>query len=130
MNAFTAGMHGVPMVFLTGDQAAADEVQALVPNCEATVVKQALPSEMRGLEVVPAISLSPEQARKAIREGVKLALGKQDRTEPYYIPPPYELKIQFTSAKFAQAAAGRPGVREINDVTFVMEKAEQPWLLL
>ncbi len=61
MNLYTAGLSHVPCVFLSGDRAAADEVQALVPEVEVAVVKEGLADAAGALSVSPALSLSPRR---------------------------------------------------------------------
>lgn len=130
MNCYTAGEHGVPFVFLSGDQAAAEEARALVPDVEVAVVKEGLSPQSAGLSVVPALSLAPERARDVIREAARRAMMKVDAIEPYRADPPFQLRVRFTEARFAKGLATRPGVTRIDETTVAMEDAEKPWMLL
>lgn len=78
MNCYTAGLSNVPFVFLSGDRAAAEEAQALVPNIEVAVVKEGLAEQASGLSVRPALSLAPQEARAVIRTAAKRAMAKID----------------------------------------------------
>ena len=49
MNTYIAGLSGVPLVFLSGDRAAAQEAQALVPGVETVVVKEGIAEGAEGL---------------------------------------------------------------------------------
>lgn len=98
-NFLFASYFGVPSIFLSGDQAAADEAKALVPNIETAAVKAGL---RRGPAAGisgddnrkfngAAIHLHPTKARKLIKEGVRRALAKRDEIKPFWLEPPYEL---------------------------------------
>lgn len=130
MNCYTAGEHGVPFVFLSGDRAAAEEAQALSPDVEVAIVKEGLSPQAGGLSVVPAISLAPKKAQELIREGAKRAMTKVGAIAPYRVEPPFQLRAQFTEAQFAERFATRPGVRRTDATTVEMEDAEKPWMLL
>lgn len=130
MNCYMAGQQGVPCVFLSGDRAGAEEAQALVPGLEVAVVKEGLSPQAAGLSVVPAVSLAPEKARQVIREAATRAMAKIGTIEPYYLEPPYALRIQFTEARLADHVAARPGAVRVDEVTVKMQDVEQPWLLL
>src|SRR6185503_17083520 len=56
-----AGHFGTPAIMLSGDQAAADELHAIVPQAELAVVKE-------GIGRYTCISLSAPAARDAIRD--------------------------------------------------------------
>lgn len=98
-NFLFASYFGVPSIFLSGDQAAADEAKALVPNIETAAVKAGLPrgpaagisgDENRAFNGA-AIHLHPTKARKLIKEGVRRALAKRSEIKPFWLEPPYEL---------------------------------------
>src|SRR5437016_13177844 len=52
-----AGWFQVPVIFLSGDQAAADDLRAIVPDAEMAVVKE-------GLSNYSCITLSADAARR------------------------------------------------------------------
>src|ERR1700681_818901 len=60
-NAALAGWFGTPVIFLSGDQAAADQLHAIVPDAETAVVKE-------GLANYACVSLSADAARRLIRD--------------------------------------------------------------
>lgn len=82
-----AGAMGIPTVFLSGDDKACIEAQALIPHIVTVATKQ-------GLGVELALHLSPETARQAIRKGADMAIRAVPRISPFTPPPPYELEIQ------------------------------------
>jgi D-amino peptidase len=108
----------VPFVFISGDRAAAVEASALVPDVEAVIVKEALSDQMTGLSQAPAISLSPEKARRLIRQGAKHAMAKIGRIAPLRFDPPYVLRWYFQTTKGADdMMRGNPGATRIDPVT-------------
>jgi D-amino peptidase len=117
-SALIAGHQGVPFVFISGDRAAAAEASALVPDVEAVIVKEALSDQMTGLSQAPAISLSPEKARRLIRQGAKHAMAKIGRIAPLRFDPPYVLRWYFQTTKGADdMMRGNPGATRIDPVT-------------
>ena len=71
-----AGWFGVPVVFLSGDQAAADDLLSLVPEAETAVVKE-------GLGYYSCLSLTAEKAQELIERKAALALAKAGQVRPY-----------------------------------------------
>jgi D-amino peptidase len=78
------------VIFLSGDQAAAEQLLAVVPGAETAVVKE-------GLANYACISLSAEAARKAIRERAAAAMAKMGSIRPYRIDGPVTIQIEYTS---------------------------------
>ena len=70
-----AGWFDTPVIFLSGDQIAAEQLRAIVPDAETAVVKE-------GLDNYACISLSAEAARKLIREGAKNSMSKLGHLSP------------------------------------------------
>lgn len=130
MNCYTAGLSNVPCVFISGDRAATEEAQALIPNVEVAVVKEGLAEQAGDLAVQPALSLAPQKAQAVIRAAARRALAKIDSITPYHVDPPFRLRAQFTAERFAEQRAERPNLRRIDAVTVEMKRANQPWLLL
>lgn len=114
--ALFCGALGVPLIFLSGDEAACREVQALIPGISTAAVKQ-------GLGRGSAISLSAAEAHRRITAGVKQALERQ-RRDP--IPPlvwegPYRLEIRYFSTTSADARMGQPGVVRVDSQTVCID---------
>jgi D-amino peptidase len=130
MNCYIAGLYGVPLVFLSGDRAAAQEAQALAPGIEVAVVKEGLAESAKGLKVAPAISLAPQKARQVIRETARRAMGKIGSLQPYRLEPPFNLRIEFTDPSWAERTATRPWAVRVNETTVAMNGVSEPWLLL
>jgi D-amino peptidase len=130
MNAYIAGTHHVPFTFLSGDQAAAEEAQTIVPDVEVAVVKQGLSAEPKGLLTAPCISLSPAKAHDVIREAARRAMSKANAIQPLCVNPPFALQVEYREEKLADRWNSRPGVNRINATTVELKDAEHPWLLL
>jgi D-amino peptidase len=110
--ALYCGGLGLPLIFLSGDQAACREAEALVPGMGTVAVKE-------GLSRGTAISLSAPEARRRIRAGIKLAVERQ-RSQP--LPPlkwpgPYVLEKRFFHTDVADAVAGQPGAERVDSQT-------------
>ncbi len=85
-----AGWFHVPVIFLSGDQAAAEQLHAIVPDAETAVVKE-------GLANYACISLSAEAARRLIRERATAAMAKTASIRPYRIEGPVTIQVEYTS---------------------------------
>jgi D-amino peptidase len=85
-----AGRFGIPVVFLSGDQAAADDLRALVPEAETAVVKE-------GLGYYTCVSLAAEKAQELIERKAALALAKSGRIRPYRVEGPVSIEVEYTA---------------------------------
>ena len=108
-----AGAYGTPVIMLSGDQAAAAEMRALVPDAEVAAVKE-------GLDRNTCISISADAARAAIRIAAKRSMAKIGRIQPYRVEGPALITIEY-SKPFPPEAAGRPGVEAANDHTLLFK---------
>jgi len=83
-----SGWLGVPLVFVSGDRAAVEEVRAFVPTIEAVIVKEALfTGAVDVMAVAPSLSLAPAKARALIRAGAKRAMTRIKEIPPAPKPP-------------------------------------------
>jgi D-amino peptidase len=90
--ALLAGCYGIPVIFLSGDEAACREAEALLPGIPPAAVK-------KGLGRTSAVSLGAQRARRMIREGTARAL-EGHRTaplQPLRWPGPYVLEKRYFS---------------------------------
>jgi D-amino peptidase len=110
LNAIRLGHHGVPVILVSGDDALAGEVEALLPWAERVVVK-------RGLGYSLADSLSPAQAAEAIGEGMRRALGRLDEMALYEPALPLDGEIDFRLPIQADYAAVLPGTVRVGGRT-------------
>jgi len=101
LNAIRLGHHGIPVALVAGDDALAGEVEALLPWAERVVVK-------RGLGYSAADSMSPTEARTAIREGTHRALERLAEMRPYRPATPIRGEVDFRFSMQAAYAAVLP----------------------
>ena len=106
------GAMDIPLIFLSGDDAACREVAELIAGITTATVKY-------GLGRNYAISLSTAEARRRIREGVIGAIRKQQAAPipPLKWPGPYVLEQRFTGTEIADRAAARPGAERVDSQT-------------
>jgi D-amino peptidase len=105
--AFIAAAYGVPIVCVSGDQAAIDEAHALMPAVEGVVVKEGLGREW-------CRTLAPDVAHQRIREGIARGLERRHEILLPVLRFPVSIRVEFNRCSGADAYAGRPGVRRVD----------------
>jgi D-amino peptidase len=88
VNAAIAGRFGVPVVAISGDDAAVSEAQKLLGNIEGAVVK-------RAISFHAAAAMTPQAAQALIREKVKAGVARRASLRPYVVTPPIRLDVSF-----------------------------------
>jgi D-amino peptidase len=116
LNAIRLGHHGVPVMLVAGDDALAGEVEPLLPWAERVVVKRALGYSL-------ADSLSPAEARAAIREGMGRAIERLGEMRVYK-PAALRGEIDFRLPVMADYATLLPGSRRVAGRTVGFEAAD------
>ena len=110
-----AGAFDTPAIFLSGDQAAADDLHAIVPEAELAVVKQ-------GFADYACLSLSAPAAQASIRDRATAAMKKIGNVKPYKIAGPVSVQIEYTARNVpGPDAKYRPGVEVIDARTLRFE---------
>jgi len=117
LNAALAGCFGVPVVFVSGDEAAVAEARELLPAATGVAVKTACARTSARL-------LPPERTRTLLRDGAQRAL--RAALPPASRPPGLSwderaLRVVFTRSDFAEAAALCPGVERVDARTVRLE---------
>jgi len=117
LNTALAGVFGVPLAFVSGDDKLVAEARALVPGVEAVAVKE-------GLAWSAARMPGPDSTRAALRAGARHAL-----TSP--LPPALDwngrsLRVRLGRPDWCDKAAGCPGVTRLDGTT--IEIAAPDWL--
>lgn len=103
-----AGAFNVPVIFLSGDQAAADDLHAVVPEAELAVVKE-------GFSNYACQTLSAQSARELIHERARRGMQKIGEIKPYRIEGPVTIQIEYTTRNALGVDANlRPGVEVID----------------
>ncbi|HZI76624.1 MAG TPA: M55 family metallopeptidase [Gemmatimonadales bacterium] len=101
LNAAMAGVHGVPVALVSGDQALAAEARALLgSSVETIVVKEAVGR-------FAARSLAPAIACERIRSGAAAALRREHRV--FTVSSPVRLEVDFVQTGMADMAELVPG---------------------
>jgi len=88
INAAIAGHFNVPVIMISGDDAAVSEAQAMIGAIEGAVVKW-------NYGFHSARTLMPEAAYELIREKVKRAMARIKDFKPYKLKTPVQLDIRF-----------------------------------
>jgi D-amino peptidase len=85
-----AGWFGTPVIFLSGDRTAADQLKNIDPDAKTAVVKE-------GIDNYSCISLSAEAARRLIHERATAAMARIGQIQPYRVKGPVTIEIEYTS---------------------------------
>jgi D-amino peptidase len=120
-----AGHFGTPVIMLSGDQAAANELHEIVPDAELAVVKE-------GIGRYTCISLSATAARDAIREAARRSISKIGAIKPYIVSGPVTLQVEYTTRNsLSLDAENRAGAQILDDRTirFHGEDILEAWTL-
>ncbi len=89
-NAAIAGHFNVPVIMVSGDDAAVKEVTAIVGDIEGAMVKW-------NYGFHSAKTMMPEAAYALIREKVETAIGRIKDFKPYKLKTPIQLDVRFKS---------------------------------
>ena len=102
-----AGHFGVPLIMVTGDEAACREAESQFPGIVAVAVK-------RGLGRNHACCVHPERARELIRQGAAEAVRKAKTLQPWRLSPPITLELTYYRSDMADSAAARSGNERVD----------------
>jgi D-amino peptidase len=116
LNAAFAGYFGVPVVFLSGDEAAVNEIRSLIPGIEAVAVKKAF-----GRKAI--LSIHPELAREMVRDGVSRALARRAEIAPLRFDAPFVLRIEVSDAAMGDICERIPSVKREGATTLQFSSA-------
>ena len=97
-NAAIAGHFGVPVVMMSGDDAAIQEVQSLVGNLEAAETK-------KHLSFHSANTITPEASYELIGQKTRAAFKRLKDFKPYKVASPITLDISFKHYRVAEVLA-------------------------
>ncbi len=117
--ALYCGALGVPLIFVSGDDAGCREAEALVPGITTAAVKQ-------GLSRSSAISLAMSESRRRIRAAAECAVRRHQAAPlpPLRWPGPYVLEKRFFHTDVADAAAAVPGAERVDSQTVRLRSAD------
>jgi D-amino peptidase len=109
LNAALAGLYGVPVALVSGDQSLAAEAKALLGSgVEAVLVKQAVGR-------FAARTIAPSLACERIRAGAAAALARTH--PPFTFSSPVQLEVDFIESQMADMAELVPGSHRIGGRT-------------
>lgn len=101
VNAAIAGHYGVPVVLVTGDDAAVREIRAVVGDIEAAVVKW-------HVSFHSARTLMPAAAYELIERQARAAIAALPSARPYRLDGPVTLDVRFKNYRPSQVLAFLP----------------------
>ncbi len=105
------GWYDTPVIFLSGDSAATEELKKIAPQAEVAAVKE-------GLGRYTCLSLSAEKAREVIRAGAERAMKRIGEMQPYKILGPVTIQIEYTTRNSLPIDAGlAQGAQVVDDRT-------------
>lgn len=105
LNAAIAGHFGVPILMVSGDAAVAAELQGVLGDVEAAVVKWPISFHS-------AKTLTPQAAQELITRTAKAAVGRIADFKPYRMEAPIELEVRFKNYRPAQLLSYLPIVEQ------------------
>ncbi|MFE7141127.1 M55 family metallopeptidase [Streptomyces sp. NPDC057644] len=103
LNAAMAGHLGVPVVLLSGDDAACAEAADLIPGTVTVPVKEAL-------GMAAAVTLHPEEARDRLRRAAADAVSRRTEIPPLTLTGPLDVEVDLAGAHTIDLATLVPGV--------------------
>lgn len=108
INALVAGYFNVPVIFVSGDSEVCRQAKSILGDKIVTVAVK------EGYGRTSAKLLPMDEARKRIKEGVKLALEKLNEMKPFKMNPPYNFEIEFLYSSQAEMAELIPMVKRVS----------------
>ncbi|MCM3121708.1 MULTISPECIES: M55 family metallopeptidase [unclassified Mesobacillus] len=116
-NAYVAGYFGVPVIMVAGDDGAAREAEALIPNITTAVVKESISRSA-------AKSLTPVKAGELLAEKTEQAIKNIGKMKPLTPPENPVLRIEFANYGQAEWANLMPGTEIEVGTTIVRFQAK------
>jgi len=126
MNAAFAGMHGVPVILASGDEALAAELSAFL-DAETVVTKTAVTPSAAALR-------HPDAVRADLAAAVGRALDRLGRGElkPWSVGDPVRIRMRFTSTTHVEILQSIPGVTKVDGFTvaYTARDADEAYRLI
>lgn len=113
-NAGIAGDYGVPVIMVSGDEAATEEVRSTVGDMEVAVVKQSISFHA-------AITMTPKAAQNLIREKAKAAVSRIKDFKVLKVKGPLKMQVTTHFYRPAELLAYLPSVKRIGARTIEFE---------
>lgn len=103
INSYTAASMGVPVVFLSGDEALCRTAEEMGWGIETAPVSRGMGNA--------SLSVHPRVAERLIGEGMSAALSKKTELRTQILPADFEAEIRFKEHSMAYRASHFPGAR-------------------
>jgi len=100
IDALLFGLHGVPVVFVSGDDKTCAEAKRQLGDVFTYETKRAAGRHSGVLK-------APKLVYAEIGEAVQEAVRGRKACSPYRLDGPYEMKIEYTSARLAEGRTGK-----------------------
>jgi len=113
INALVAAHYGVPIIFVSGDEVTAREVESIAFQAEKIVVKESLGR-------FAAANLHPNLACRLLREGASRAVQNIQTMRPPVLTRPVSLEVTFLVADMAEMSCRVRGVERIGARTIAI----------
>jgi D-amino peptidase len=97
-----AGWFNTPVIYLSGDRAAADDLLAIVPQAKVSVVKE-------GLGYYACVSMTAAGAQARIESDAAEAWRNLGSIKPYKVDGPVEIQVELTTRSTPSPDALLPG---------------------
>lgn len=114
INAYTAAMYGIPVVFVSGDEALCEAAKELVPGITAVPSKKGLGAA--------CVSKHPDKVCEEIKRGMDTALrGDYKSTCKVKLPERFLVEIAYKDVNDCTVNSYYPGVRRLDGKTILFE---------
>ncbi|MCX5675201.1 MAG: M55 family metallopeptidase [Planctomycetota bacterium] len=105
--AVVAGNWGVPLLMMSGDEAACAEARRFFNPVEAAAVK-------RGIGRNRAELVDPKEARERIREAARRAMALVGKAKALTPTKPMEIILEYNRADYCDGVAGKEGIERLD----------------
>lgn len=105
--ALYAGAYGVPLVYVSGDEALCEEARRLFPHVVCTPTK-------RGAGWATCELYPPDEVRQRIRQHIADAIRRANREHAWRVQPPIEVSVEWAYSGLADHFAQFDGVQRVD----------------
>ncbi|MCS6949076.1 MAG: M55 family metallopeptidase [Armatimonadota bacterium] len=116
--ALYAGAYGVPLVYVSGDEALCEEARRLFPHVRCTPTK-------RGTGWATCELYPPDAVRQRIRHDIAEAIRHADRSTAWKVPIPIEVSVEWAYSGLADYRAQFAGVQRVDARTVAWKIYDQ-----
>ena len=113
IHSYIAAMLGVPVVFLSGDEALCHQAKELIPGITTVVTNRGKGNS--------STSMHPLEAQERIQEGMKIALTGNLESCKLKLPSHFTTQISYKTHPQAYRCGQFPGARMVNEKTIAFE---------